>query len=121
MTTGATGLPSDSRRHAHTQRDVTAERAVPALRAACPTTATPPARCIASTRCGSRLDCAAARAHRANPSGCTNDLFPWVETTIGAGSNGKPQPAGFTDQTTGEGSTSMGFFNIAQGDVPYFK
>ena len=68
-----------------------------------------------------QLDCSAARGTEANPSGCTGALFPWVETTIGAGSNGKPQPAGFTNQTTGEGSTSMGFYNIAQGDVPYFK
>ena len=25
-----------------------------------------------------------------NPSGCQNDLFAWVEATVGAGSNGKP-------------------------------
>ena len=66
-------------------------------------------------------DCSKAHATAANPSGCLNDLFPWVETTIGAGSNGKPRPAGFYDGTTGEGSTSMGFFNVSQGDAPYFK
>jgi phospholipase C len=27
--------------------------------------------------------------------GCTNSLFPWVEATVGAGSNGNPPPAGF--------------------------
>jgi phospholipase C len=66
-------------------------------------------------------DCSMSNATEANPSGCLNDLFPWVETTIGAGSNGTTQPANFTNQTTGEGSTSMGFFNVAKGDVPYFK
>jgi phospholipase C len=50
--------------------------------------------------------------------GCANDLFPWVEATVGAGSNGTPPPAGFTYK---EGATSMGFYNVRQGDVPYFK
>lgn len=67
-----------------------------------------------------QLDCSAAAATAANPSGCRNDLFPWVETSIGAGNNGKPQPANFTDQSTGEGSTAMQFLNVAQGDAPYF-
>jgi phospholipase C len=66
-------------------------------------------------------DCAVSHASFDNPSGCLNDLFPWVEVTIGAGSNGKPQPANFNDQSTGEGSTSMGFYNVLQGDMPYFK
>lgn len=67
-----------------------------------------------------QIDCDAAAATMDNPSGCRNDLFPWVETTIGAGNNGEPQPANFTDQTTGEGSTAMQFLNIAKGDAPYF-
>lgn len=67
-----------------------------------------------------QLDCDAHAATAKNPSGCRNDLFPWVETTIGAGSNGKPRPANFTEQTTGEGSTAMQFLNMAQGDAPYF-
>jgi phospholipase C len=61
-----------------------------------------------------QLDCT-------SPAGsevCQNDLFPWVEATVGAGSNGNPPPADFTYQ---EGATSMGFFNVQQGDVPYFK
>ena len=55
------------------------------------------------------------------------DLFPWVEVTVGAGTNGKPQPANFSTEwsptatTTGEGSTSMGFYNVQKGDAPYFK
>jgi phospholipase C len=67
-----------------------------------------------------QLDCSTKTATRANPSGCQNDLFPWVETTVGAGANGAAQPANFTDQTTGEGSTAMQFLNVAKGDAPYF-
>ncbi len=66
-------------------------------------------------------DCNAANATRSNPTGCRADLFPWVETTIGAGSNGLPQPAGFNDTSTKEGSTSMGFYNVQRGDAPYLK
>jgi phospholipase C len=68
-----------------------------------------------------QLDCSVSNATPQNPSGCLADLFPWVEVTIGAGSNGRPQPANFTDQSTGEGSTAMGFYNVARGDMPYFK
>ncbi len=68
-----------------------------------------------------QTDCNVDYATKDNPSGCLNDLFPWVETTVGTGSNGAPQPSNFTDTTTGEGSTSMGFYNMAQGDAPYFK
>jgi phospholipase C len=68
-----------------------------------------------------QFDCKASNATRSNASGCKADLFPWVETTIGAGSNGKPQAPNFSDTSTGEGSTSMGFYNMLQGDAPYLK
>jgi phospholipase C len=74
-----------------------------------------------------QLDCSADRAYLQNPSGCDAGLFPWVEVTIGAGSNGTQQPANFstdyspTAKTTGEGATAMGFYNVQQGDAPYFK
>jgi len=74
-----------------------------------------------------QLDCSAGHTTAAKPSGCLADLFPWVEVTVGAGANGKPQPANFgTDYspsgvTTGEGSTSMGFYNMRKGDAPYLK
>jgi len=42
-----------------------------------------------------QLDCAIAHANNKNASGCLSDLFAWLEVTIGAGDNGKPQPAGF--------------------------
>jgi phospholipase C len=66
-----------------------------------------------------QFDCNAGNATAANPSGCHADLFPWVEDTIGAGDNGLAQPAGFTDTSTKEGSTSMGFYNMLAGDAPY--
>ncbi|MDQ2711042.1 MAG: phosphoesterase [Acidobacteriota bacterium] len=67
------------------------------------------------------LDCNIDYATEWNPSGCQADLFPWVETTEGAGSNGKAQPKNFNDESTGEGATSMGFYNVLQGDAPYLK
>jgi phospholipase C len=68
-----------------------------------------------------QFDCNAANASTWNPSGCQADLFPWVEDTVGAGTNGLAQPAGFNDTSTEEGSTSMGFYNMLQGDAPYLK
>ena len=71
-----------------------------------------------------QADCSAAYATADNPSGCLNDLFPWVEVTIGCGSDGcstgstKP-PTNYLG--TGEGSTSMEFFNVLKGDAPYMK
>jgi phospholipase C len=66
------------------------------------------------------LDCSAAHATVQNPSGCLADLFPWVETTVGAGSDSLPLPPGFDDLTTGEGATAMGVYNMLEGDAPYF-
>ena len=68
-----------------------------------------------------QLDCATAHATPANPSGCKADQFAWVEVTVGAGANGKAQPAGFNDESTREGSTALGFYNVQQGDAPYMK
>jgi phospholipase C len=82
-----------------------------------------------------QLDCNVAHVTEKNGSGCLADLFAWVEVTIGAGNNGKPQPAGFnppypepkgfninsTPTTTGEGSTALGFYNVQDGDAPYLK
>ena len=74
-----------------------------------------------------QLDCSLEHATRERPSGCDSKLFPWVEVTVGAGTNGLPQPSNFSTEysasatTTGEGSTAMGFYNVQQGDAPYFK
>jgi phospholipase C len=72
-------------------------------------------------------DCNAKHASGRNPSGCKADLFTWTEVTVGSNNNGKPQPANFSTDygpgkaTTGEGATSMGFYNMVQGDAPYTK
>ncbi|HSM87116.1 MAG TPA: alkaline phosphatase family protein, partial [Candidatus Limnocylindrales bacterium] len=68
-----------------------------------------------------QFDCSAAAATRENPSGCRADLLPFVETTIGTGNTKTTQPAGFNQLTTGEGSNSMGFYNMAEGDAPYLR
>ena len=72
-------------------------------------------------------DCNASYATPTNPSGCLADLFTWTEVTVGSNVNGKTQPSPFcTDyvpgcSTTGEGATSMAFYNMHQGDAPYTK
>ncbi len=74
-----------------------------------------------------QLDCSLAHATPRRPSGCDAALFPWVEVSIGAGSNGLAPASNFSVEyspsakTTGEGASSMGFYNMQQGDVPYFK
>ena len=74
-----------------------------------------------------QFDCNAGYATIANPSGCLADLFTWTEVTVGSNVNGKPQPANFSTDyapgktSTGEGATAMGFYNMLQGDAPYFK
>jgi phospholipase C len=84
-----------------------------------------------------QLDCSLEHATWDNPSGCNAKLFSWVEVTVGAGTNGTTQaplcnpndivtPC-FSENylpgatTTGEGSTALGFYNVQQGDAPYFK
>jgi phospholipase C len=87
-----------------------------------------------------QLNCDLATATANNPSGCNGQLFSYVEVTVGAGTNGTTQPPLCSSnggvlpcftynylsdvpdaQTTGEGSTALGFYNMQQGDVPYFK
>ena len=67
-----------------------------------------------------QLDCSVAVATSDNPSGCQNDLFPWVEATVGAGSNGNPQPANYDQPGHHEGAVAMGMYNTTRGDFPYF-
>ena len=74
-----------------------------------------------------QLNCDATKVTASNGSGCDSSLFAWVEVTVGAGTNGLKQPPNFSTEwypgakTTGEGSTALGFYNMQQGDVPYFK
>jgi phospholipase C len=87
-----------------------------------------------------QLDCSIHHSSIENPSGCNAKLFSWVEVSYGAGQNGAAQPPlcasdngappCFTTNylpnvpdatTTHEGSTALGFYNVQQGDAPYFK
>ena len=74
-----------------------------------------------------QLNCNVKDSVPTNPSGCNSKLFSWVEVTVGAGTNGLAQPSNFSTEysptavTTGEGSTALGFYNVQNGDVPYFK
>ena len=87
-----------------------------------------------------QLNCSLSRINADNPSGCNASLFSWVEVTVGAGTNGITQaPLCSSDKdalpcftynylpsvpkatTTGEGSTSLAFYNVQKGDAPYFK
>jgi len=86
-----------------------------------------------------QLNCGLANASPSNPSGCNAQLFSYVEVTVGAGTNGGTQPPLCADdadvlpcfaynylasvpgaKTTGEGSTALAFYNVQQGDAPYF-
>jgi phospholipase C len=51
-----------------------------------------------------QADCNAGNSTTQNPSGCLSDLFPWVETSVGAGANGAPQPS--ITQITESGPTA---------------
>jgi phospholipase C len=68
-----------------------------------------------------QMDCNVTYATSADPAGCIKDLFPWVEVTVGAGTNGLPQDPAFNNFSTGEGSTAMAFYNMQNGDAPYTK
>jgi phospholipase C len=74
-----------------------------------------------------QMDCSLEHATASRPSGCDASLFSWVEVTVGAGTNGLAQPSNFSIEygpnlkTSGEGSTALGFYNVQQGDAPYFK
>ncbi len=52
-------------------------------------------------------DCAVAHATPGNPSGCLNDLYPWVSMTAQKNVYG--------------GAWSMGVYNVNSGDMPYLK
>lgn len=52
-------------------------------------------------------DCNVANATRDNPTGCLNDLYPFVNTTFNTSDNGVGNP--------------MAFFNVDTGDAPFLK
>jgi phospholipase C len=55
-----------------------------------------------------QFDCSASTATTQNPSGCLADLLPFVIVT-------------FEGSVEGGQATSMGFYNVQQGDAPYLK
>jgi phospholipase C len=70
-----------------------------------------------------QTDCSTDHGTTVNPTGCLSDFFPFTEVTVDTGSNGAPPPAGYNPATfqQPEGATSMAFWNMSAGDVPYFK
>jgi phospholipase C len=54
-----------------------------------------------------QADCSLLNATAANPSGCINDLFPFVAISFSTSDNGV--------------GSSMAFTNVQQGDMPFFK
>ncbi len=67
-----------------------------------------------------QVDCDMATATKTNPSGCENDLWSWVEASVGNGSNGQTQPADYSQPGHHQGTVAMGFYNMQQGDASYF-
>jgi phospholipase C len=65
-----------------------------------------------------QLDCDASKATPKNPSGCQADLFPFVEQTVSSGSNGGLFAG--AGSYPAEGDIALGFYSVANGDVPYF-
>lgn len=61
-------------------------------------------------------DCNMANASANNPTGCDYDLYTWVAVTEGWGL--EPPPT--TDEDTYQGGIAMGYYNMAQGDYPFF-
>jgi phospholipase C len=120
LLTGATGLPAD----AIDTRIANYEHLGPGAFALTPAlkyddyTASPVHRFYQMWQ---QSDCSVAHASAANPSGCRNDLFAWVEVSVGEGGNGQPQPLPVTNISTGEGSTALEFYNMQRGDAPYLK
>jgi len=54
-----------------------------------------------------QTNCSVAQATPDNPSGCLSDLFPFVAVSFSTADNGV--------------GSSMGFFDVNRGDVPFFK
>lgn len=68
-----------------------------------------------------QTDCNMTVATPDNPSGCRNDLWLWVESTVGNGSNGKPESPDHAQPGRHQGAVAMGYYNMAKGDVAYFN
>jgi phospholipase C len=65
-------------------------------------------------------DCSVRNATRENPSGCLNDLYPFVITSY----TSEPDPNSFplpNQVDDNGGGNSMAFYNMQAGDVPVLK
>ncbi|HJZ65130.1 MAG TPA: alkaline phosphatase family protein [Candidatus Acidoferrum sp.] len=62
-------------------------------------------------------DCNVRNATRRNPSGCLNDLYPFVITTY----TNIPDPASGGKIDDNGGGNSMAFYNVQAGDAPVLK
>ena len=58
-----------------------------------------------------QVDCDGGRATKDNPTGCLHDLQSFATTTYSTPPGGAPHDTGQT----------MAFFNVQQGDAPFFK
>jgi phospholipase C len=65
-------------------------------------------------------DCSLRNATRRNPSGCLNDLYPFVITTYTSEIDPFSFPVANQVDDNG-GGNSMGFYNMQNGDVPVLK
>jgi phospholipase C len=65
-------------------------------------------------------DCNLRNATRQNPSGCLNDLYPYVITTYTSEIDPNSFPVANQVDDNG-GRNSMGFYNMQNGDVPVLK
>ena len=63
-------------------------------------------------------DCSIKNATRHNPSGCLNDLYPFVITTYTNQIDPFDTPPAIDDNG---GGNAMAFYNVQQGDAPVFK
>ena len=62
-------------------------------------------------------DCDIKNATRRNPSGCLNDLYPFVITNY----TNQPDPASQGAIDDNGGGNSMAFYNMQLGDAPFLK
>jgi len=65
-------------------------------------------------------DCSLRNATRQNPSGCLNDLYPFVITTYTSEIDPNSFPVANQVDDNG-GGNSMAFYNMQKGDVPFLK
>ena len=125
LLTGGTGQPKSQPRLPHhlrrTRRDIASARPYQLTSATMPYDAYAASPVHRLFQMWQQQDCSAKTIENERAKACANDLFPWVEVTVGKGSNGFARPKNFTDESTGEGSTSMSFFNVQAGDAPYLK